>query len=184
MACAFWPFAAAPQNSFTSNLHNLSPFSPFPHWNFGTPYLTTITILSIIVGRLRSFQYVSAVLMRRTSVSLPTRNVAHDPHEKPARYMTKGASNGAVGTVEKIKTAWMTQSQRSRYLKTGGILLFVVFLFYWLSPSGSDVYSESTFCYHLLKRTHSNTLSRPQYRKCRRANAIRLILRNSEVLEV
>jgi len=74
--------------------------------------------------------------MRRTSVSLPTRNVAHDPHEKLARYSTKGASDRAAGTLEKIKTAWMTQSQRSRYLKTGGILLFIVFLFYYLSPKG------------------------------------------------
>ena len=80
--------------------------------------------------------------MRRTSVSLPTRNGAHDPHEKPARYSTKGASRSAAGTLEKVKAAWMTQSQRSRYLKTGGILLFVIFLFYYLSPRGTDVYSE------------------------------------------
>jgi hypothetical protein len=80
-------------------------------------------------------------LMRRTSVSLPTRNVAHDPHEKPARYSTKGAGDSAAGILEKARAAWMTQSQRSRYLKTGGILLFVVFLFYYLSPSGTNVYS-------------------------------------------
>jgi guanosine-diphosphatase len=79
--------------------------------------------------------------MRRQSVSLPTKNVAHDPHEKPARYGAKGAGNSAASTLEKIQTAWMTQSQRSRYLKTGGILLFVIFLFYYLSPSGTDVYS-------------------------------------------
>ncbi|TVY34985.1 putative guanosine-diphosphatase [Lachnellula occidentalis] len=79
--------------------------------------------------------------MRRTSVSLPTRNVAHDPHEKPARYNTKGASNSAVAILEKAKAAYMTQSQRSRYLKTGGILLFIVFLFYYLSPSGVDVHN-------------------------------------------
>ncbi|KAF4627407.1 hypothetical protein G7Y89_g10756 [Cudoniella acicularis] len=82
--------------------------------------------------------------MRRTSVSLPTRNVAHDPHEKPARYSTKGASDSAAGILERVKAAWMTQSQRSRYLKTGGILLFVIFLFYYLSPVGVDVYSGVT----------------------------------------
>ncbi|TVY29381.1 putative guanosine-diphosphatase [Lachnellula hyalina] len=82
--------------------------------------------------------------MRRTSVSLPTRNVAHDPHEKPARYNTKGASNSAVAILEKAKAAYMTQSQRSRYLKTGGILLFIVFLFYYLSPSGIDVHNGAT----------------------------------------
>jgi guanosine-diphosphatase len=79
--------------------------------------------------------------MRRTSVSLPTRNVAHDPHEKPNRYTSKGARVRAASTLERVKAAWMTQSQRSRYLKTGGILLFVIFLFYYLSPSGADVYN-------------------------------------------
>jgi guanosine-diphosphatase len=80
--------------------------------------------------------------MRRTSVSLPTGNLAHDPYEKAARYSAKGATVGAVGILEKAKDAWMTQSQRSRYLKTGGILFFVVFLFYFLSPTGSEVYRE------------------------------------------
>jgi guanosine-diphosphatase len=79
--------------------------------------------------------------MRRTSVSLPTRNVAHDPYEKAGRYSTTGAREGAAGILEKAKAAWMTQSQRARYLKTGGILLFVVFLFYYLTPSGVDVYN-------------------------------------------
>lgn len=82
----------------------------------------------------------SSHLMRRTSVSLPTRNVAYDPHEKPARY-NKGANTSAAATLEKIKIAWMTQSQRSRYLKTGGVLLLVVFLFYYLSPRGTDIYT-------------------------------------------
>lgn len=36
----------------------------------------------------------------------------------------------------------MTQSQRSRYLKTGGILLFVVFLFYYLGPTGTSTSSN------------------------------------------
>jgi hypothetical protein len=82
----------------------------------------------------------SSHLMRRTSVSLPTRNVAYDPHEKPARY-NKGANTSAAAILEKIKIAWMTQSQRSRYLKTGGVLLLVVFLFYYLSPRGTDIYT-------------------------------------------
>ncbi|KAG9235882.1 guanosine-diphosphatase-like protein [Amylocarpus encephaloides] len=79
--------------------------------------------------------------MRRTSVSLPTRNVAHDPHEKAGRYSSTGARQGAVGILEKAKSAWMTQSQRSRYLKTGGILVFVIFLFYYFTPAGVDVTS-------------------------------------------
>ncbi|EKD19574.1 uncharacterized protein L3040_002548 [Drepanopeziza brunnea f. sp. 'multigermtubi'] len=77
--------------------------------------------------------------MRRTSVSLPTRNApAFDPFEKPNRYTTTGANKSAAAKLESIKTAWMTQSQRSRYLKTGGVLVFIVFLIYYLSPSGTD----------------------------------------------
>lgn len=38
-----------------------------------------------------------------------------------------------------LKAVWMTQSQRSRYVKTGGILVFVLFLFYYLAPRGTDV---------------------------------------------
>ncbi len=82
--------------------------------------------------------------MRRTSVSLPTTKVAHDPHEEPERYSRKGAANSVADTLEKARIAWMTQSQRSRYLKTGGILLFVIFLFYYLAPGGTDVYGGGT----------------------------------------
>lgn len=80
------------------------------------------------------------LLMRRTSVSLPTKAVAHDPHEKSARYNSYRSPSGITGILENLKTAWMGQSQRSRYVKTGGILLFVVFLFYYLAPHGTDVY--------------------------------------------
>jgi guanosine-diphosphatase len=81
--------------------------------------------------------------MRRTSVSLPTtRNVAYDSHEKPARYNPRLSGGRNNSTLAKIKAAWMTQSQRSRYLKTGGILLFVVFLFYFFSSRGGAVYNE------------------------------------------
>lgn len=82
--------------------------------------------------------------MRRTSVSLPTTKVAYDPHEKAGRYSSTGAQESAAGILEKAKSAWMGQSPRARYLKTGGILLFVVFLFYYLSPSAADVYSGGT----------------------------------------
>lgn len=81
--------------------------------------------------------------MRRTSVSLPTRNV--DPHEKPARYNSnKDLSVHRAGILDNLKAAWMTQSQRSRYVKTGGILLFIVFLFYFLAPTGTNVHLIGT----------------------------------------
>jgi guanosine-diphosphatase len=82
--------------------------------------------------------------MRRTSVSLPTRNA--DPHEKPARYTShKDLPVHRAGILDNLKAAWMTQSQRSRYVKTGGILLFIVFLFYFLAPTGTNVHIVGTF---------------------------------------
>ncbi len=36
----------------------------------------------------------------------------------------------------KMQSAWSSQSQRTRYVKTGAIIFFVFFLFYYFSPSG------------------------------------------------
>lgn len=93
-----------------------------------------------------SFQQEKSCLissMRRISVSLPTRNSQRDPHEKLARYGTPPGASTLKTKIDSVKTAWMTQSQRSRYLKTGGILLFIVFLFYYLAPKGVHVGSGS-----------------------------------------
>lgn len=76
--------------------------------------------------------------MRRTSVSLPTKQIAHDPFEKPDRY--EGGSH-RPGLLAKMQSAWASQSQRARYIKTGAILFFVLFLFYYFSPSGVDLYN-------------------------------------------
>ncbi|OBT56224.1 hypothetical protein VE04_02683 [Pseudogymnoascus sp. 24MN13] len=81
--------------------------------------------------------------MRRISVSLPTRNSQRDPHEKLARYGTPPGASTLKTKIDSVKTAWMTQSQRSRYMKTGSILLFIVFLFYYLAPKGVHVGSGS-----------------------------------------
>ncbi|KAI1395925.1 guanosine-diphosphatase [Hypoxylon fuscum] len=75
--------------------------------------------------------------MRRTSVSLPTKHVRHDPHEKPARY---DSGHREPGIVEKLQGATMNQAQKSRWLKTGAIVFFILFLFYYLSPKGVDIY--------------------------------------------
>ena len=37
--------------------------------------------------------------------------------------------------MDTLKEAWMAQSQRSRLLKTGGIIAFIVFLLFLFSPS-------------------------------------------------
>lgn len=77
--------------------------------------------------------------MRRTSVSLPTKHVARDPHEKPGRY---GAdSRGDHGLMAKMQSAWMSQTQRARYVKTGAIVFVVILLFFYFSPSGVDLHS-------------------------------------------
>ncbi|KAI1414530.1 guanosine-diphosphatase [Hypoxylon sp. FL1857] len=75
--------------------------------------------------------------MRRTSVSLPTKQVRHDPHEKPARY---DSGHREPGIVEKLQAATMNQAQKTRWLKTTAIVVFLVFLFYYFSPKGVEVY--------------------------------------------
>ena len=63
---------------------------------------------------------------RRRSVSLPTRNNV-DVHEKDDRRR-----NAKLDYTDEGR---MTQSQRSRYLKTGGVLAFIFFLLYLLAPN-------------------------------------------------
>jgi guanosine-diphosphatase len=74
--------------------------------------------------------------MRRQSVSLPTKQVAHDPFEKPDRYPDERRHIG------KMKEAFMSPTQRTRWLKTAAIVFSVVFLVYWFSPSGVEIYNE------------------------------------------
>lgn len=80
-----------------------------------------------------------AEVMRRTSVSLPTKNVAHDPHEKRARHRPQ-----EVGIFAGFQAVWMSQAQKTRWVKTAAIIFVVVALFYWLSPRGVDIYNEGT----------------------------------------
>jgi guanosine-diphosphatase len=78
--------------------------------------------------------------MRRTSVSLPTKHVAYDPHEKTDRYYP---SNRNQGLFASMKETMLSQSQKSRWLKTGTLVVILVCLFYWLSPTGVEVYNKS-----------------------------------------
>lgn len=61
---------------------------------------------------------------------------------KLARYGNPNGASTLKTKADQIKTAWMGQSVRSRYLKTGGILLFIVFLFYYIAPKAETVPSE------------------------------------------
>ncbi|KAL6849306.1 Guanosine-diphosphatase [Amphichorda felina] len=78
--------------------------------------------------------------MRRTSVSLPTKQVAHDPFEKPDRY----ADDQRSSTFGKMKESWLAQSQRSRWIKMGTIAFVIISLIYFFSPSGVQVYKGVT----------------------------------------
>ncbi|KAH6649124.1 guanosine-diphosphatase [Truncatella angustata] len=85
--------------------------------------------------------------MRRTSVSLPTKQAARDPHEKPARYESglHHRANNQTGILEKLQQATgMNQQQKARWLKTTAIVAFLIFLFYFLSPKGADIYQDGT----------------------------------------
>lgn len=83
--------------------------------------------------------------MRRTSVSLPKHNghsghhsssSRHDPHEKRARYRSDDRHlSGWAGIAVR-----MSQALRTRWLKAVGILTFCLFLFYYFSPSGVELY--------------------------------------------
>lgn len=73
--------------------------------------------------------------MRRTSVSLPTNKIAHDPHEKPARYGTHYRRRGLLGKAADL----MQQAKQTRWLKAAALLLACFTLFYYLSPSGVEI---------------------------------------------
>ncbi|KAI9837250.1 MAG: Guanosine-diphosphatase [Sarea resinae] len=85
---------------------------------------------------------------RKQSASLPTRSNAADPFEKPDRHIGEGHANGSADFMSNVKSAWMAQSQRSRYFKTGGVIGLLVLLFFFLAPSSktgfSDVVSDHT----------------------------------------
>ncbi|ORY71852.1 nucleoside phosphatase family-domain-containing protein [Pseudomassariella vexata] len=110
--------------------------------------------------------------MRRTSVSLPTKHVARDPHEKPARYGNNHAQR-ENRILDKLQAGWMNQAQKTRWLKTTAIVVFLVFLFYYLSPKGVDIYqgvskggqvpSDSTYGTETCTRSYSKDKPIVQY---------------------
>ncbi|KAL2191070.1 nucleoside phosphatase GDA1/CD39 [Thermothelomyces heterothallicus CBS 203.75] len=97
--------------------------------------------------------------MRRTSVSLPTKHIAHDPHEKPDRYRNPREQS----LIMKMQSAWVSQSQRARYIKTGAIIFLVFILFYCFSPSGVDIYNGGTSALGGQKSNQGQTPSDSSY---------------------
>ncbi|KAL8980545.1 MAG: hypothetical protein Q9177_005847 [Variospora cf. flavescens] len=74
---------------------------------------------------------------RKRSISLPKPNNNHGrgPYDKVNKYRSSGWSTAPSDTVENLKESWMTGGQRSRLLKTGGFIAFVVFLLYLFTSS-------------------------------------------------
>jgi hypothetical protein len=74
---------------------------------------------------------------RRVSVSLPHNfdpNCDSDPFEKPDRHSRHRStnSNGFMGDYK--GSAIMNQGQRLRYLKTGGVVAFILLILYFIAP--------------------------------------------------
>ncbi|KAF2259266.1 guanosine-diphosphatase [Lojkania enalia] len=68
---------------------------------------------------------------RRISVSLPRNNDPHsDPFEKPDRHSQHRTTESASFMTD-FKGAGMNQGQKLRFLKTGGIIAFVLLIFYF-----------------------------------------------------
>ncbi|KAM0561894.1 hypothetical protein ACHAPJ_003065 [Fusarium lateritium] len=75
----------------------------------------------------------------RTTTSPPSKLAVFDPHEKPDRYKFKPKRHGLFA---RMKESFMSQSQRTRWIKTAAIVFAIVTLFYFISPKGVEVYNE------------------------------------------
>ncbi|KAJ9637797.1 Guanosine-diphosphatase [Coniosporium tulheliwenetii] len=101
---------------------------------------------------------------RRTSVSLPAHTKASDPFEKPDRHTHSCTDSiGPSGLMKDIQTVWMNQGQRARYLKTGGIIAFLILVIFYLAPGdqsgapfpGGDVASDPSVATSKCTRSYS-----------------------------
>ncbi len=108
---------------------------------------------------------------RRSSVQLPSRN---DPYEKPDRHTSSGKTHQFESMQEKAQAAWMNQSQRSRYVKTGCLLAFLILVIYYISPahyvgsgqnrfSAGDVASDPSVATTKCSRSYSSDKPLIQY---------------------
>lgn len=70
---------------------------------------------------------------RSSSAVLPKRETSDS---RNTTFKDKHVQTGSMS--EKVKNAWMNQGQRSRYLKTAGIVAFVLLVLFYIVPSGGD----------------------------------------------
>jgi guanosine-diphosphatase len=77
---------------------------------------------------------------RRTSVSLPRNHndpaptVNDDPYEKLDRHTHRHRSVPSNSLMTDFKGGAMNGGQRSRFLKTGGIIAFIILLLWYIAP--------------------------------------------------
>lgn len=124
--CTFVPFRF--DSSFTL-LYHLRPF-----W---------FCVLCFFLIPVRLAESICELFLRFNSPNLMPSPLAakqaNDPHEKPGRYRIKKRNPSLLST---MKESFMSQSQKTRWFKTGAIVFAVLCLFYWLSPSGVNVSSD------------------------------------------
>ncbi|KAM0722806.1 hypothetical protein Q7P37_002248 [Cladosporium fusiforme] len=79
---------------------------------------------------------------RRSSSAavLPKREIAADARSSNT---LKDKKLPPESMSEKIKNAWMNQGQRSRYLKTAGVVAFVLLVLFYIAPGGGDASSST-----------------------------------------
>ncbi len=102
---------------------------------------------------------------RRRSVSLPYRadgdlSDPFDPFEKPNRHSStsSGRHSASPTLVESLQNAWMTQSQRSRFFKTGGVLVVILFTLFYVSGSWSGISDVGSTWKALGRMPFTNTI--------------------------
>lgn len=81
--------------------------------------------------------------MKRTSTSQQAKSRANSPREKTSLNKIEIIKGDLKETQERKKFVLMPQSQRSRYLKTAGVLFLAVFLVYYLFR-GEQNFHEAT----------------------------------------
>ena len=74
---------------------------------------------------------------RRVSVTLPRNfdpNRDADPFEKPDRHSRRRSTNPDGFMGDNKGSSIMNQGQRLRYIKTGGIIAFILLVLYFIAP--------------------------------------------------
>ena len=72
---------------------------------------------------------------RRTSISLPVRNHASDPFEKPGRFKNNYSYSRSSPNMGSGRSGPLLQGQRGRSLRLAVAISLIIVLIYFLAPS-------------------------------------------------